>query len=211
MKNWWKTYAQYNVLRVSFQIGWNVTVLVLRRVKISLSLRNYCKDSVMRIIGNLRVSTRHSRDILLQAKGITGIESIQIRWSRDDQAGEAGPVEHSSAEAKSLKLEAKGLSGCHPSGQRPRQPDGKARGQIKDYPRDSLRKNTGLKTTLTGSTVRQKATRRKTLTLCSNLEICRRGWCCRWWRCKWVRTTITDHMSVRQRYIIWGLSLENEG
>jgi hypothetical protein len=57
-----------------------LTVLVLRRVKISLSLRNYCKDKVMRIVGNLRVPTKHSRDILLQAKGITGIESTEIRW-----------------------------------------------------------------------------------------------------------------------------------
>ncbi len=106
-----------------------MTVLVLQRVKITLSLWNYCKDGIMRIVGNLRVPTRHSRDILLQAKGITGIESIQINGSCDDQAGEAGPVEHSSAEAKSLKLEAKGLSSCHPSGQQRRQPDGKARGQ----------------------------------------------------------------------------------
>jgi hypothetical protein len=78
----------------------------------------------MRIVGNLQGPTRHSRDIPLQAKGITGIESTQIRWFYDDQAAEAGPVEHSSAEAKSLKLEAKGLSGFHPSGQQPRQPDG---------------------------------------------------------------------------------------
>jgi hypothetical protein len=42
--------------------------------------------------------------------------------------GEAGPVEHCSAEAKSLKLRAKGLSGCHPSGQQPRQPDGEPKG-----------------------------------------------------------------------------------
>jgi hypothetical protein len=41
--------------------------------------------------------------------------------------GEAGPVEPSSAEAKSLKLRAKGLPSCHPSGQQPRQPDGGAR------------------------------------------------------------------------------------
>ncbi len=65
---------------VFYQTGWNVNVLVLRRVKISLSLRNYCKDKVMRIVRNLRVPTRHSRDILLQAKGITGIEFTQIRW-----------------------------------------------------------------------------------------------------------------------------------
>jgi hypothetical protein len=43
MSNWWKTYAQYNVLRVSFQTGWNVTVLVLRRVKISLSFYSLCE------------------------------------------------------------------------------------------------------------------------------------------------------------------------
>jgi hypothetical protein len=48
----------------------------------------------MRIVGNLQGPTRYSRDILLQAKGITGIESTQIRWLRDDPAGEAGPVEH---------------------------------------------------------------------------------------------------------------------
>ncbi len=42
------------------------------------------------------------------------------------------------------KLEAKGLSGCHPSGQQPRQPDGKARGQIKDYSHNNLQKNTEL-------------------------------------------------------------------
>jgi hypothetical protein len=42
---------------------------------------------------------------------------------------------------------------------------------IKDYSYDSLRKNTELKAALTGSTVRQKAKRRKTLTLYSNLEV----------------------------------------
>ncbi len=34
---------------------------------------------------------------------------------------------------------------------------GKARGQIKDYSHDNLRKNAELKAALTGSTVRQKA------------------------------------------------------
>ncbi len=101
------------------------------RVKICLRLWDYCNDGITRVVGNLWVPTGHSRDILLQAKGITGIESAQIDGSRDDQAGEAGPVEHRSAEAKSLKLKAKGLSGCHPSGQQPRQPDGKARGPKK--------------------------------------------------------------------------------
>jgi hypothetical protein len=58
----------------------NVTVLVLRRVKISLRLWNYCNDGITRVVVNLRIPTGHSRDILLQAKGITGIESTQIRW-----------------------------------------------------------------------------------------------------------------------------------
>jgi hypothetical protein len=60
--------------------------------------------------------------------------------SHDDQAGEAGPVEHSSAEAKSLKLRAKGLSGCHPSRQQLKQPDGGPEGQIKNYSHDNLQK-----------------------------------------------------------------------
>ncbi len=54
-------------------------------------------------------------------------------------------VEQSSAEAKSLKLRAKGLSGCHPSGQQPRQPDGGPEGQIKNYSHDNLLKETELK------------------------------------------------------------------
>jgi hypothetical protein len=60
--------------------GWNVTVLVLQRVKISSRLQNYCEDGIMRIVGNLQVPTGHSRDILLQAKGITRIKSTQNRW-----------------------------------------------------------------------------------------------------------------------------------
>ncbi len=58
--------------------------------------------------------------------------------------GEAGPVEQSSAEAKSLKLRAKGLSSCHPSGQQPRQSEG----QIKNYSHDNLLKETELKAAL---------------------------------------------------------------
>jgi hypothetical protein len=85
----------------------------------------------MRLAGNFWVPTKHSRDILQQAKGITLIESTQIRWFSDDQAEEASSVEQSSAEAKSLKLKAKGLPGCHSSEQQPWQPDGGPEGQIK--------------------------------------------------------------------------------
>jgi hypothetical protein len=62
--------------------------------------------------------------VLIKPRGSLGSSPLRSDGSRNDQAGEAGPVEQSSAEAKSLKLRAKGLSGCNPSGQQPRQPDG---------------------------------------------------------------------------------------
>ncbi len=62
----------------------------------------------MRIVGNLRVPTGHSRVILLQAKWSLGSSQVRSDGSCDDQAGEAGPVEHSSAEAKSLKTRGQG-------------------------------------------------------------------------------------------------------
>ncbi len=62
----------------------------------------------MRVVGNLRVPTKRSRDILQQAKGVTLIEFTQIRWFSRWSVGEAGPVEQSSAEAKSLKTKGQG-------------------------------------------------------------------------------------------------------
>jgi hypothetical protein len=70
------------------------------------------------------------------------------------------------------KLRAKGLSGCHPSGQQPRQPDGGPEGQIRNYSHDNL-----LKETSNGpkQLVKEKnfmfTKKGKTLTLCSNLEL----------------------------------------
>jgi hypothetical protein len=83
-----------------------------------------------------------------QAKGSPGLSPLRSDGSRDDQVGEAGLVEQSSAQAKSLKLRAKGLSGCHPSGQQPRQPDRGPESQIKDYSHDNLLKETELKAAL---------------------------------------------------------------
>ncbi len=93
--------------------------------------------------------------------------------------GEAGLVEHSSAEAKSLKLKAKGLSGCHPSGQQPRHPDGGARGPNKGLLSQQFTKRTqSLKQLwLEGQFGKRQPAKeimtekRKTLTLCSNLEV----------------------------------------
>jgi hypothetical protein len=96
-----------------------------------------------------------------KSRGSPGSSLLRSDGSRDDQVGEAGPVEQSSAEAKSLKLRAKGLSSSHPSGQQPIQPDGRPEGQIKNYSHDNLLKETELEVALTRSTVGQKATHRR--------------------------------------------------
>jgi hypothetical protein len=69
-----------------------------------------------------------------------------IRWGR--------LVRYSRAQRRPRvsKLRAKGLSGCHPSWQQPRQLDGGPEGQIKNYSHDKLLKETELKAALTGST-----------------------------------------------------------
>jgi hypothetical protein len=90
-----------------------------------------------------------------------GSSPLRSDGSRDDKGGEAGPVKQSSVEVKSLKLRAKGLSGYHPCGQQPRQPDGGQRVEIKNYSHDNLLKGTERKVALTGSTVGQKAARQR--------------------------------------------------
>ncbi len=92
------------------------------------------------------------RTSCIKPRGLPGSSPLRSGGSRDDQAGEAGPVEQSSSEAKSLKLRAKGLSGCHPSGQQSRQPDGGQGAKIKNYSHNNLLKETELKAALTGST-----------------------------------------------------------
>ncbi len=76
----------------------------------------------------------------IKPRGSLGSSPLRSDGSRNDQAGEAGPVEQYSEEAKSLKLRAKRLSGCHPSGKQPRQPDGGPEGQIKNYSHNNLPK-----------------------------------------------------------------------
>ncbi len=99
----------------------------------------------MRVVGNLRFLLGTQGTSHVKPRGSLGSSPLRPDGSRNDQAREAGPVEKSSAEAKSLKLRAKGLSGCHPSGQQSRQPDGGPEGQIKNYSPDNLLKETELK------------------------------------------------------------------
>jgi hypothetical protein len=139
--------------------------------------------------------------------------------SRDDQAEEAGPVEQGSAEAKSLKLRAEGLPGCHSSEQQPRQPDRGPEGQNKGLLSRHITKKRELKEALNWSTRRPKAAcqrkaqwlKRKTLTLGFRICCCRK-WCCRcWWRCRWVRTRRANLTSLWQRFGVWRLSPESGG
>ncbi len=70
--------------------------------------------------------------------------------------GEAGPVEQSSVEAKSLKLRAKGTVRLPPQWATTEAARQGPKGQTKNYSHNNLIKETELKAALTGSTVRQK-------------------------------------------------------
>jgi hypothetical protein len=71
---------------------------------------------VTRVVGNLRVPTKRSRDILQQAKGITLIKSTQIRWfSRGSSRGGWSGKAEAQQRPRVSKLRAKRLSDSHSS------------------------------------------------------------------------------------------------
>jgi hypothetical protein len=108
----------------------------------------------------------------IKPRGPLGSSPLRSDGSCNGQAGEAGLVEQCSAKAKSLKLRAKGLSGCHPSGQQPRQPDRGPEGRIKDYSHDNLLKEQPMgKKQMVKEKLYVYEKKGKTLTLCSNLEL----------------------------------------
>jgi hypothetical protein len=130
-----------------------VTVLVLHRVKISCDCgTNNRNDSDTRVVGNLRDPIKCSRDILLQAKGSPGSSPLRSDGSRDEQAGEAGPVEQGSAEAKRVsKLRPRDCLVATPVGNNRGIQTGGQKAKIKNYSHDELLKETGLKVALTGT------------------------------------------------------------
>jgi hypothetical protein len=68
----------------------------------------------MRVVMNLGVPTERSRDILQQAKGISFIESAQIRWfSRLSGGGGWSGRAEDQQRPRVSKLKAKGLSDYH--------------------------------------------------------------------------------------------------
>ncbi len=103
--------------------------------------------------------------------GSPGSSPLRSDGSRDDQVGEAGPVEHNSAEAKSLKTRGQGTVLLPPQW-----------ATAEAARREGPRPNKGLLSqqftkehrALSSSDWKHskaKGQRRKTLTLCSNLEV----------------------------------------
>ncbi len=119
----------------------------------------------MRVVGNLWGLLSAQGTSCFKPRRLPGLSPLRSDGSHDDQAGEAGLVEQSSAEAKSLKLRAKELSGCHPSGQQPKQPDGGLKGQNKELLSQQFTKRNRAKAVLTGSTVGQKQPAKESTTI----------------------------------------------
>jgi hypothetical protein len=78
------------------------------------------------------LSAQGTRDCF-KPKGSPGSSPLRSDGSRNDQAGEAGPVEQSSAEAKSLKTEGQGTVWLPPQGATTEAARREARGQIKNH------------------------------------------------------------------------------
>ncbi len=73
-------------------------------------------------------------------KGSPGSSPLRSDDSRDDQAGEAGPVEHGSAEAKSLKTKGQGTVRLPPQWATTEAARRGPEGQLKNYSHDNLLK-----------------------------------------------------------------------
>jgi hypothetical protein len=62
----------------------------------------------MRVIGNFGILLSAQGTSCIKPRGSPGSSPLRLDGSHDDQAGEAGPVEQSSAEAKSIKTKGQG-------------------------------------------------------------------------------------------------------
>ncbi len=144
-------------------------------------------------------------------RGSPGSSPLRSNGSHDDQVGEAGPVEHSSAEAKSLKTRGQGTVRLPPQwatteaarrkGQRPN------KGLLSQQ---SMKKTQSFRQLWLEAQWGKRPKKKDAYSMLQSLS-CRRGWCRGWWSRWWVRTSIANHRSMRQRHGIWGLRPENEG
>ncbi len=143
-----------------------------------------CNDSITRVVGTLRVPTGHSKDILLQAKGITGIEPTQIRWfSRwSGGGGWSGRAQLSGGQESQTK--GQGAVRLPPQWATTEAARRGARGPNKELlSRQFTKRNQSLKQPWLESWLGKGQPAResndwekgKTLTLCSNLEVAEGG------------------------------------
>jgi hypothetical protein len=169
----------------------------------------------MRVVGNLQVPTKRPTDILQQAKGITLIESTEIRWfSRWSGGGSWSGRAEAQRRPRLSKLRAKRLSDYHSS---EAVVEAARRGASGLNKRATLTTYLLKKGELKSSSLldwkgqkaahqRKGTTDKKERTLTLNSRCCcrREGW---WWcRCRWVRTRHADHKSMWQHVSVWGLS-----
>ncbi len=77
-----------------------MTATVLNRVKLQIQYHESSRE--------IRDPTGRSRTSHIKPRGPLGSSPLRSDGSRNGQAGEAGPVEHRSAEAKSLKTKGQG-------------------------------------------------------------------------------------------------------
>ncbi len=151
-------YAQYNILRLSFikqvRMCPSQHCEGLKYLEITELLQGWYQESGREFTGSYWALKGHPASSQEDHRDQVHSDQMVLAMIRRGRLFRQSIAQQ---RPRVSKLEAKGLSGCHPSGQQPRQPDGKARGQIKDYSHDNLQKNTELKAALTGSTVRQKA------------------------------------------------------
>ncbi len=177
-----------------------------------------CNDGITRVIGNLRVPTGHPRTSCFKPRGSLGLSPLRSDGSCDGQAGEAGPVEHILAEAKSLKIKGQGAVRLPPQWATTEATRQGARGPNKELlswqftkRKQSLKQlwpeaQSGKRQPAKEASIEKRKDAYSMLQSWS----CRRGRCRSWWRCRWMRTRIANHRSMWQRLGILGLSLGSE-
>ncbi len=168
-------------------------------------------NSITRVVRILWVPTKRSRDILHQAKGITLIESTQIRWFSRWAGGGGWPSRAKLSGGQESQTKGQGTvwlplkwAIAEAARQGPE-------GQIKDYSYDILLTEKRWSTRGAKGSGQTKAPRlkRKMLTLGSRICCCGMLCCWCWWRCRWLRTRHANHKSIWQRFGVWGLNLKN--
>jgi hypothetical protein len=158
----------------------------------------------MRVVKNLRVSTWRSRDISLQAKGIIGIESTQIRWFSQWSVGGGWSGRAVLSGAKSLKTKGQGTVRLPPQWATTEAARQGPEGQDNELlSRQLTERNKAMGKRQPAKESTKVHEKRKDAYSMLQSWTFSRGWCRRRWRCRWVRTTMASHRAVWQRNSVW--------